>query len=614
MGLASSSLTIVQPLHSLPSLLAIRDLRAAVLAARTRNAQRDEPQALLAVDPLAALRALRLASAPVWAPTRSPESLPELVATLGSPAIMRLLDVPSVDVDRTSGIRALWLHSIATACAAEQLARRSGAARPEQAYFRGLLRDLGPWLQQLGIHHDGARPDWTGDDLVRLWRLPLRAEGSAPAGTEPTSDGTPQSAQHPIDPLAWVRLAPEQLVDAADLLATLAGFEHPSASEPGVPADASLHEAIEELRRDVDARLARVGLDVERVRTPRQVPEDERTLFAGNVETNLTDLVARLLDCREAPSYSAAATLGTAAALRFLDFDRAFMVTWNPACRRVWVRAKSDLTELGLVRRGVRPTDRENDALAEAQRKGEARMLVRGDPRDGLCGAIAADRALVVPVRTTQRLPSFLVVDRAATARLLDVPRDGANARVLAGFMSVLIENLELRLRRSRAERNGTIDGLTGLANRSVGIFTLEHALASAKRTQRPLCVMMIDLDEFKSLNDTYGHLVGDHALRVTSSVLRRTVRSSDLVCRYGGEEFLVILPETEAEDATILATRLFTAVAEAGKAHGLPITCSIGLSSLRTEDSLDGLVGRADSALYASKSRGRNRFSADTE
>lgn len=111
---------------------------------------------------------------------------------------------------------------------------------------------------------------------------------------------------------------------------------------------------------------------------------------------------------------------------------------------------------------------------------------------------------------------------------------------------------------------------------------------------------MMIDLDEFKSLNDTYGHLVGDHALRVTSSVLRRTVRSSDLVCRYGGEEFLVILPETEAEDATILATRLFTAVAEAGKAHGLPITCSIGLSSLRTEDSLDGLVGRADSALYA--------------
>ncbi|MBI5851604.1 MAG: diguanylate cyclase [Planctomycetes bacterium] len=604
----SSSLTIVQPLHSLPSLLAIRDLRSAVLTSRCIGGNRDDAVALLAVDPLAALRALRLASAPVWAPVRGPESLEELVATLGSPAVMRLLEVPPVEIDRTNGVRSLWLHSIATGCAAEQLAKSTGAARPEQAYYRGLLRDLSPWLKQLGIHHDGSGPDWSGNDLVRLWRLPL------PNDPRDGSEASPQSAQHPDDPLAWVRLSPEQLVDAADLLASLAGFVH-LAAPPVRPADdEALRAAIEQVKADVGARLARVGLDIERVRTPRVTPDDERSLFTGTGEANLTELVARLLDCRQAPSYSAAATLCTAAALRFLDFDRAFMVTWNPACRRVWVRAKADLTELGLVRRPIRPTDRENDALAESRRLGEARVLVRGDPRDGLCGAIAADRALVVPVRSEQHLPSLLVVDRAATARPLDLHRDGANARVLAGFMSVLIENLELRLRRGRAERSGTIDALTGLANRGVGIFALEHALASAKRTKRALCAMMIDLDEFKALNDTFGHLVGDHALRVTSAVLRRTVRGSDTVCRYGGEEFLVILPDTEAEDATILATRLFTAVAETGKAHGLPITCSIGLSSLREDDTLDTLVGRADGALYASKSRGRNRFSADTD
>jgi diguanylate cyclase (GGDEF)-like protein len=91
-------------------------------------------------------------------------------------------------------------------------------------------------------------------------------------------------------------------------------------------------------------------------------------------------------------------------------------------------------------------------------------------------------------------------------------------------------------------------------------------------------------------------------------------VRSSDTVCRYGGEEFLAILPQTSTDEATILATRLFTAVADAGSQAQLPLTVSIGLSSLRPGDSLDSLVARADHALYVSKSRGRNRFSVDTE
>ena len=94
--MASSSLTLVQPLHSLPSLLAISDLRSAVLTSRRVGTGRDDAESLLAVDPLAALRALRLASAPLWAPSRAPETLAELVAALGSPAAIRLLDVPTV--------------------------------------------------------------------------------------------------------------------------------------------------------------------------------------------------------------------------------------------------------------------------------------------------------------------------------------------------------------------------------------------------------------------------------------------------------------------------------------------------------------------------------------
>ena len=600
--MTGSSLALVQPLHSLPSVLGMRDLRGAIVASRKISLGRASAEALLAVDPLSALRALRLASAPLWAPIRAPETVAEIVATLGSPAVLRLFDVPSIDLDRTSTVRTLWLHAVATACAARDLAETFGAADPDHAYLRGLLHDLDAWLEQLSRHHDGRRPEWGGEDLVRLWKLPLPAAPLTPC-------------DHASDPISFVRLEPQALVEAASRLATVAGFPHPGESDEPTAIRDELAEAIVRVREGVAARLDAVGLELTKVGDPQSTDDDTPTpLFPGRPEPSLTELVARMLDCREAATYAAATTLGTAAALRFLDFDRAFVITWNPACRRVWVRGKADLTELGLVRRSARPTDRETDTLADTLTHGEPRVLVRGDPRDGLCGAIGADRALVVPLRGAQRLPSFLVVDRAPTTRALDTGLDGSHARVLSGFLSLLIENLELRLRRRRAERNATIDPLTGLANRGVGLLSLEQALAAAKREGDPLCVMMIDLDEFKQLNDTFGHLVGDHALRATSAVLRRTMRGADTVCRYGGEEFLVILPNTEAEDATILATRLFTAVGEAGKAHGLPVTCSIGLASLRPTDTLDDLVGRADGALYASKSRGRNRFSADTE
>ncbi|MGE3881278.1 MAG: diguanylate cyclase [Planctomycetota bacterium] len=613
--LHGSSSTLVQPLHSLPSVLGMRDVRAAILRATRIGSGREDVEALLALDPLTTIRALRLASAPLWAPMRPPESIRELVATLGVPAIQRMLDVEPVEVERTASIRALWLHSVATAAAAEVLADHFGAAEPKVAYLRGLTHDLSSWLEQLGRHHDGRAMTLGGEDLIRLWKLPLPLE-QASADDESVADD-PSVGDSPRDPIAFLRLAPQALVEAADQLAVLAGFPHPGQPSAPIVPNRELEQAIGWVRESVAAALERVGLTAATVAAADADPAGddlELALFGGRQSPNLNELVSRLVGCGESRNYGTLNTLATAAALRFLDFDRAFVVSWSPACRRVWVRGKADLTELGVQRRPLRPTDRESEILAEALETLEPLVLVRGDPREGLCGALGADRAILVPLRGNQRLPSFLVVDRAPTARYLDLAVDGTNARILAGFLAFAMENLELRLRRRRAERNATIDPLTGLANRGVGLFTLGTTIAAAQRNQAPLCVMMIDLDEFKQLNDTYGHLVGDHALRVTSAVLRRTMRGSDTICRYGGEEFLVVLPETSAEDATILATRLFTAVGEAGRAHGLPITCSIGLSSLRPTDSLDDLVGRADSALYASKSRGRNRFSADTD
>ncbi len=99
----------------------------------------------------------------------------------------------------------------------------------------------------------------------------------------------------------------------------------------------------------------------------------------------------------------------------------------------------------------------------------------------------------------------------------------------------------------------------------------------------------------------------------MTAEVLRKTLRKTDTVCRYGGEEFLMVLPDTTIEQASVLATRIFTAIEAAGKRNKLPLTGSIGLTEIHyVKDSVATVLTRADKALYASKSRGRNRFSVD--
>ena len=123
-----------------------------------------------------------------------------------------------------------------------------------------------------------------------------------------------------------------------------------------------------------------------------------------------------------------------------------------------------------------------------------------------------------------------------------------------------------------------------------------------------------LDLDDFKALNDKFGHLRGDAALRISANVLRRTLRKQDTVCRYGGEEFMVVLPETSVEQASIIAARIFTQVERTGLEHAMPLTVSIGLTEVDSvTDTVETILARADHALYASKARGRNRFSVDS-
>lgn len=170
----------------------------------------------------------------------------------------------------------------------------------------------------------------------------------------------------------------------------------------------------------------------------------------------------------------------------------------------------------------------------------------------------------------------------------------------------------ELEEANRRLEEMAYTDPLTGALNRRSFMDGASREVERARRYQRPLSVMMFDLDHFKALNDTYGHLAGDDVLRMVVDRSRQVLRDSDILGRYGGEEFAILLPETPQEQARQVAERL--RVAMSGQpilADGTPVlvTISLGITELAPgEDAINSALRRADDALYDAKETGRNR------
>ena len=153
-------------------------------------------------------------------------------------------------------------------------------------------------------------------------------------------------------------------------------------------------------------------------------------------------------------------------------------------------------------------------------------------------------------------------------------------------------------------------DGLTGLLNRPAFNEELQRAWSRAERTQQPVALAMLDLDLFKRINDTHGHLAGDACLQHAAQVLRQGLRGGDSIARFGGEEFVILLPDTDQEGARELAERLRAALAEQPCPHGgqaIDLSLSAGVAAGRPPLSRDQLLHQADLALYAAKAAGRN-------
>ncbi len=240
-----------------------------------------------------------------------------------------------------------------------------------------------------------------------------------------------------------------------------------------------------------------------------------------------------------------------------------------------------------------------------------------------LCGQVRS-------IERTRNVPILAIADADNSSRLLRSLEIGVNDYLVRPVEKhELLARVRTQLRRKRYTERlrdnvqmsiemAITDPLTGLYNRRYLESHLGLLLEQAMKRGKPLCVLMLDIDFFKPVNDTYGHDAGDDVLKEFATRIKKSIRGIDLAARLGGEEFVIVMPETELEIATMVGERLCRRVANEPFAidqerQRVELTTSIGVAALKADDSAASVIKRADQALYRAKRSGRNRVVPDS-
>lgn len=241
-------------------------------------------------------------------------------------------------------------------------------------------------------------------------------------------------------------------------------------------------------------------------------------------------------------------------------------------------------------------------------RHNEAQLVndMASDPRAVLIPGTPPDpqASIIVPLNVAGKVIGVLALDREGDWKFQE--NELEPARLFGNLAAIAIHNARIY---EEVQRQAISDGLTNLHNYRHFSETLKAEVSRADRYGESFCLLMMDLDHFKAVNDTIGHQMGDEVLKAVAGAMRSCSRESDYLARYGGEEFVVILPRADLDEARLLAERIRAQVADIDVGHpGVRVTTSIGVASYPTSatDS-DGVLGAADAALLRAKARGRD-------
>jgi len=274
-------------------------------------------------------------------------------------------------------------------------------------------------------------------------------------------------------------------------------------------------------------------------------------------------------------------------------------------CAYVVLHLQQPRPSVALVSRCGEPNlDALRPRLAVAENAVVERVLAIDDPRCRARGDAPGERH-TSPIRGGTTSLGELHVHSASGTGLS--PRERETCDLLARALGSIYNSLFLL---EATRRMATTDALTGLANRGSGSERLAQEVARARRYGPPLSVALLDIDHFKKVNDTFGHAMGDKVLVAVAEALGDALRNTDVAIRWGGEEFLVLLPRTAAGGARTAGDRLRAAIAAIPPFDGGPerVTVSVGVTAFVEGDSPESIVDRADIALYDAKAQGRDQ------
>lgn len=574
--------------------------------------------ATVQADPAMTSRLLKLVNSPLAGMSRTVASVSTAVTLLGFQTVRSLaLGHSLISSHRTGRCGAFdydkfWSRSLARAVSARELAAELGGAAPDEAFTVALLSEIGQlalatvfsdaYAELLSSsHHDPSvslcsleRRQFGLDhhELAALmmadWRLPelfceavrIQNVAGGPAEGNPSRTRDIARILRVADASAELLVNPEPYQDdLSDLLAT--------AQECGVGPKviSTVYESACRVWREAGTIFSvptgeAVSLPDLRCRASR---EFRRVLIVDD------DLLCLQLLKKQLSSagYDVVEARNGAEALRMLHAEdcRIVVTDWNmpemdglQLCRAIREDEGTGFVYVVLV-----TADADTDTLTKAFEAG-------------------ADDFLHKPYKPAELLARLKAGVRAV----------GSDAKLAGQQLALFKSNAELAVLNTKLERSATTDDLTGLGNRRAAMDRLRELGASSERNKTAWACMLIDIDHFKRINDTFGHEAGDVVLRETANTLRRTARADEPVFRLGGEEFLVLCPHASIEDAAAGAERFRGAVAVSAIEYGndrISVTISVGVAEwgLHTKTT-EGLLRMADEALYSAKRTGRNR------
>jgi len=633
------------------SLDALPSIPLGVVRARLGSADQGrspEAERLVMGDPALGAAVLRVANSPVYGRGGSVTSLDAAVRLLGAAVVRKIahalagMDASALPLDRPRFLE----HSIAAAAASRALARRLDCAPPEDAYTAGLLHSLGQLVfasgsgpryaevlrrsaaesrplveverEVFGIDHGRA-----GSMLADRWHLPAVLRDVI--GHHVHASGAMEDLPGGTRTLVQVVAAADAVLSSAGLSTCCRNGRTPPAVKGRTLTEEDAGAALEAARDALREALAQMGLPGDAASFTAQVARAEEAaagLPPPTVEPALTleeasgHMAACLREVRSLTTAEEAWDVGLRGVRSSMGVDRVLFYAYDAERARLDLRHGIDDT--GVIQAGDRAIVdfplAPGGALAHAIRDGQPVVVDDLGADAEFLHGIGVARVAASPVDILEKTHGVITVDNPFTCRPVE-KREAAMLGLLASQVGLSIENLLLHRQTQKLRSLAERDELTGVNNRRNLMALFQRELDRSRRYGSVLSVAMVDIDFFKSFNDTYGHQAGDEVLRTMAQVLVAASREIDIIGRYGGEEFVALLPETTLEQAKIYSDRLRARVELRGQdlrtrfPKTRPLTISVGVTQAMPQsgDDVERIIARVDGALYEAKDAGRN-------